>query len=88
MPPPAETWYTPVPGRGTNKMTSCWFQVPPRAPAASASVWICPVARSIFLSLPWAKNPTDWLFGDQKGKEASSVFASGSAGVAPSSPRA
>ncbi len=68
-------------------MTSSWFQVPPRAPPASASVWICLVSRSTLLSLPWAKNPTDWLFGDQKGNEAPSVFASGSADVAASNAR-
>jgi hypothetical protein len=39
------------------------------------------------LSLPWAKNPTDWLFGDQKGNEAPSLLASGSADVATSNAR-
>ena len=28
-PPAAETRGTLVPGRGTNRMTSSWFQVPP-----------------------------------------------------------
>src|SRR4029450_8241315 len=52
----------------------------PHAPlmpgAASHNVTGGPLATAIFLSLPWAKNPTDRLSGDQNGDLAPSVPAS------------
>ena len=66
---------------GVYKIVPSTPQVPPRGFAASASVCTAPPLASMILSLPSAKNPKLRLSGDQKGKLASSVPASGWAAV-------
>src|SRR2546428_13580387 len=51
------------------------FHAPPRPPGASARICTAPRSTSIRFIFPSAKNPTDWLSGDQKGSEAPSVPA-------------
>src|SRR5436309_3793437 len=69
---------------GAKTITPSRFHVPPRPFGALQSVCGGPPAASIFLSLPFAKNPMKPLSGDQKGKDAHSVPASGCAEDAPS----
>src|SRR5215471_21260810 len=60
-----------------NKITPSRFQVPPRGNGVSQSAKTGPPNASIFFSLPPAKNPMRRLSGDQKGRPAPSVPASG-----------
>src|ERR1700747_872409 len=55
------------------------LQLPPRPNGASASVTTAPSSKLIFFSFPSAKKPSERPLGDQKGKLARSVPASGSA---------
>src|SRR5262245_10553092 len=60
-------------------ITPSRFHDPPRGTAAVHSVLTGPPVASILFSLPPAKNPMKRLSGDQNGKAASSVPASGCA---------
>src|ERR1700730_6735699 len=57
-------------------MTPSRLHAPPKPCGALQSVVGRPPAISIFLSLPWAKNPMERLSGEQKGKAAPSVRGS------------
>ena len=59
------------------RITSSWFQVPPRPAVASARICGVPPLVSTFLSLPVAKNPMNRPSGDQNGNDAPSVPANG-----------
>ncbi len=56
VPPEAEILEIGLVGWPENRITSSWFQVPPRPAGASASVWGVPPLVSTLLSLPAAKN--------------------------------
>src|SRR5580700_3204888 len=79
MPPDADTFRSAEVLEGAKTITPSRFHVPPRLSGASHNVIGGPPDTSIFLSFPPAKNPSVWLSGDQKGAEAASVPASGSA---------
>src|SRR5262245_15183212 len=64
---------------GEKRITPSRLHAPPRGLPAFASVCTAPPSISIRLSLPSAKNPSDRLSGDQKGKVAPSVPGSGRA---------
>ena len=74
LPPPAEMRCSGLWVSGANRMTSSRFQVPPRPSLASQMVMAAPPLRSIFFSLPSAKNPIWRLSGDQNGNAAPSVL--------------
>src|SRR6476469_2898690 len=62
---------------GANRIVSSSIHAPPSGLGAFASDRSNPLSRSIRLSRPLPKNPSDWLSGDQNGKNPSSVPASG-----------
>src|SRR5262245_11411695 len=62
-----------------NRMLPSGPHVPPRELDAVVTTCTAPLAISSVCSLPSAKKPTDRLSGDQKGDEASSAPARGSA---------
>ena len=47
--------------------------------AADMRVWMDPSSRFMRLTMASAKNPMEWLFGDQNGNDAPSVPANGRA---------
>lgn len=62
------------------RITPRWFQAPPRGVLASSqSVWAGPPSTAILLSLVVVKKPRARLSGDQNGKAAPSVPATGRA---------
>src|SRR6266567_5845373 len=64
---------------GENRIVPSGLQVPPLPKGASHITSAEPPLRSIVFNLPPAKKPRDRLSGDQKGKVAPSVSASGCA---------
>src|SRR5215813_15269679 len=72
-----------LPFVGANRITPSALQAPPRPVGALASVCGAPPTMSARLSIPPAKKPIDRLSGDQKGNDAPSVSAIGSAVVDP-----
>ena len=72
LPPAAGTRNRPCP-LTANTISPFLLQVPPRPAPASQRVNAGPPARSIFFSLPSAKNAMERLSGDQKGSTAPSV---------------
>src|SRR5437879_1872939 len=76
-PPAAATMDSGANGAGQKKITSWRLHAPPRPLGAEQSVCAGPPEASILLRLPAAKNPTKRLSGDQNGKDAPSVPASG-----------
>src|SRR5207244_10351649 len=83
LPPAAGMRSRFAPGLGLNRMVPSDPQAPPRASLASARLCTAPPLASMIFSLPWAKNPTLLLSGDQNGEFAPSVPAKGWAAVEP-----
>src|SRR5262245_38614639 len=81
-PPALDTRDTPSPPSTEKRITSSRLHAPPVGTPASHSVAGSPPETSIFFSLPGAKKPMKRLSGDQKGKLAPSVPASGFASAA------
>src|SRR5262245_11515431 len=77
-PPLAGMRRTVEPGAGVYKMPSA-PHVPPYGEGVLASEVVTRLTRSTRFNCPSAKNPIDWLSGDQNGCEAPIVWASGSA---------
>src|SRR5881296_3309637 len=67
---------TVLPGWGAYKMLST-PQLPPKELGVLASEVVAPLTRSTRFNWPSAKNPSDWLSGDQNGRDAPWVFSSG-----------
>src|SRR5262245_49367976 len=83
-PPVADTRIKGLVRLGANTITPSAFQVPPPPLVAGPRDCGAPLPRSNRLSAPPAKKPTECPSGDQKGKVAPSVPASGCAVVADS----
>src|SRR5262249_46606696 len=82
MPPDADTRKI-GPAGVPNRIVPSPLHVAPRGSAAAVILWTVPLPISMVLILSCEKKPMEWLSGDQKGKEASSVRASGCADADP-----
>src|SRR5262245_36700388 len=76
-PPTLDTLDTPAPPKAEKRITPLRPHAPPLGTPTSHSVTGSPPETSIFFSLPGTKKPMKRLSGDQKGKLAPSVPASG-----------
>src|SRR5215475_9732530 len=76
VPPPAAIWYSSRPAPAEKTITPALLHAPPRGSSASPSICGGPASMLILFSLPWAKNPSDLLSGDQNGYAAPSVATS------------
>src|SRR5262249_30753512 len=82
MPPDADTRKI-GPAGVPNRIVPSPPHVAPRGIAAAVIAWSVPLPISMVLILSCEKKPMEWLSGDQNGKEASSVRASGCADAEP-----